>query len=151
MGRIMLQNTSAISFNVELTDIGLDYRITVLMILQFQPAWLCNWIGTCWKRPCIFALSFNIWTHTFAISQWTKRQFVSHCILTKCGCSLCISGTWNDKGDSQLHYEEGWDTMFMRALGWLRSLWKRQGKAHYLEWNPGCKREGTEEWYVEIS
>jgi hypothetical protein len=26
-------------------------------------------------------------------------------------------GTWNDKGDSQLHYEEGQDTMCMRALG----------------------------------
>jgi len=38
MGRIMLQNMSAISFNVELTDVGLGYRITVLMILQFQPA-----------------------------------------------------------------------------------------------------------------
>jgi hypothetical protein len=38
MGRIMLQNMSAISFNVELTDVGLGYRISVLMSLQFQPA-----------------------------------------------------------------------------------------------------------------
>jgi len=64
---------SAISFNVELADVGLGYRITVLMILQFQPACFATELEHAGKGH-VYLLYHSTFEHThFAISQWTKR------------------------------------------------------------------------------
>jgi len=71
MGRIMLQNMPAISFNVELTDVGVGYRITVLMILQFQPACFATELEHAGKGLYICSILQHLNTHicNFTVDQ----------------------------------------------------------------------------------